>query len=98
MKRVKILSLFSFLVLVIAGGSAYGNDVQQGKELYLSSKYRCYSCHGQNGEGASGPSFKGIGKKYDLETLIKKAAHNCPPTGMCSPKEMRLMAIFLRTL
>ncbi len=86
---VTALLLFSGVSLQ-AGGN--------GKALYLSEKYRCFSCHGKTGEGGMGPSFKGIGRKYGLEDLIHRAAHNCPPTGACSPKDLRAIAEYLRTL
>ncbi len=98
MKRTSILSFATIVLFIVAGNNVFANDVQKGKELYLGSKYHCYSCHGQNGEGGGGPSFIGIGKRYDLNTLIKSAAHRCPPTGACSPKDMRLLAIYLRSL
>ncbi|MGM0587186.1 MAG: cbb3-type cytochrome c oxidase N-terminal domain-containing protein [Bacteroidota bacterium] len=32
-------------------------DLQQGKELFFSSKQLCTTCHGQNGEGMVGPNL-----------------------------------------
>lgn len=84
--------------LVLLGGLAHAglSAEEPGKALYLGQKYHCYSCHGTSGAGGSGPSFVGIGKKYDTEALMKRAAHNCPPTGACSPKELRALVEFIR--
>lgn len=72
--------------------------IKEGKALFLSEKYKCFSCHGKDGEGAAGPSFKGVGKRFTTPELIKQAAHHCPPTKACSPKDMAALAEYLRTL
>lgn len=93
MKTVKGFASFFFL----AGLTAAGLSAEEpGKALYLGQKYHCYSCHGTNGAGGGGPSFIGIGKKYDTEALLKRAAHNCPPTGACNPKELRALVDYIR--
>jgi len=72
--------------------------IKEGKSLFLSEKYKCFSCHGKDGGGGTGPSFKGVGKKFTTPELIKQAAHHCPPTKACSPKDMAALAEYLRTL
>lgn len=72
---------------------------QEGKSLYMSSKFKCFQCHGPTGaEGGMGPSFKGVAKKYDKPALLERAAHKCPPTGVCNPKELGAIADYLMTL
>jgi mono/diheme cytochrome c family protein len=85
------------LVLGFASG-AYAADVSEGKSLFQGEKYRCYSCHGKNGEGADAPGFKGFGKKYSRDEMMKRAAHKCPPTGACNPKELEAIVSYLRTI
>ncbi|MBF0169880.1 MAG: cytochrome c [Nitrospinae bacterium] len=71
----------------------------EGKRLYASQKFGCHRCHGPTGaEGGMGPSFTGIGKKYDQTALMERAAHNCPPTGACDPKQLGAIVAYLRTL
>lgn len=96
-RTIKILGLL--LVLGLAT-TAHAADVPDGKSLFQGEKYRCYSCHGKNGEGvgASAPGFKGVGKKYSQAEMMKRAAHNCPPTGACNPKELEAIVAYLRTL
>lgn len=74
-------------------------SAQEGKALYTSSKFKCFQCHGPTGaEGGAGPSFKDIGKKYDKPKLLELAAHKCPPTGVCNPKELGAIVDYLMTL
>ncbi len=75
------------------------SKADEGKKLYASQKFGCHGCHGPTGaEGGAGPSFAGVGKKYDHETLMERAAHNCPPTGACDPKQLGAIVEYLRTL
>lgn len=86
-------------VIALAMAMAAAPSTQEGKSLYMSSKFKCYQCHGPTGmEGGAGPSFKGVAKKYDKPKLLELAAHKCPPTGMCSPKELGAIADYLLTL
>lgn len=97
MKRNPWWIISGFLVFAaVAGASLFAGE--NGKELYLGQKYHCFSCHGVHGEGGDGPAFKGIGKKYDQQTLLKRAAHNCPPTGACNPKELHALVEYIRTM
>ena len=102
MKSIKILSMFTIAILF--GGAAYAaaaektSTVKEGKALYLGEKYKCHTCHGQNGEGGTGPTFKGVGKKYTQSELMGHAAHRCPPTAQCSPKEISALVDYIRTL
>ncbi len=89
---VGILFAFGFAT------AAYAASVSEGKALFLGEKYHCYTCHGKNGEGASGPGFQGVGKKYSQSEMMKLAAHRCPPTGACNPKELEAIVSFLRTI
>ena len=78
---------------------AEGTKADEGKKLYASQKFGCHKCHGPTGaEGGMAPSFTGIGKKYDHDTLMERAAHNCPPTGACDPKQLGAIVAYLRTL
>lgn len=93
-------SVKTFALLLVLGlaAAAYAADGSEGKALFQGEKYRCYSCHGKNGEGASAPGFKGVGKKYSQGEMMKRAAHNCPPTGACNPKELEAIISYLRTI
>jgi mono/diheme cytochrome c family protein len=86
--------------LLVAGGALDASDgAEQGKELYRSQKFGCHQCHGPTGaEGGPGPSFAGIGARYDRDQLMERAAHNCPPTGACDPKQLAAIVDYLRTL
>lgn len=94
-RMIKIVGPLFVLGLATA---AHAADVSEGKALFQGEKYRCYSCHGKNGEGISAPPFKGKGKKYSQDEMMKRAAHNCPPTGACNPKELEAIVSYLRTL
>ncbi len=94
----RTVKTFGLLLVLGFGAAAYAADVSEGKSLFQGEKYRCYSCHGKNGEGISAPGFRGIGKKYSQSELLKRAAHNCPPTGACNPKELEAIISYLRTI
>jgi len=104
MKLLKTWSIFILSIFVLSSAvfahEDHGDEdnVEKGKALYLGEKFKCYTCHGVKGEGAMGPSFKGIGKKYSVDEILEKAAHRCPPTGKCNPQELRAIVDFLRTL
>ena len=94
-------------ILMLLGGAAYASSnaeegkakAEEGKTLYSSAKFKCFQCHGKTGvEGGMGPSFEGVGKKYDRDQLMERAAHNCPPTGTCDPKQLGAIVDYLRTL
>lgn len=89
------MSIKKFLTLLIFISSAVFAQ-ENGKSLYESKKFGCVNCHGTGGEGGRGPSFKGIGKKYSKDQLMKRASHNCPPTGACSPKELGAIVEYIR--
>ncbi len=94
----RIVMTFGLLLVMGFAASAHAADVSEGKSLFQGEKYRCYSCHGKNGEGVSAPGFKGVGKKFSQEEMMKRAAHNCPPTGACNPKELEAIVSYLRTI
>lgn len=101
MKSLKTWSIFIIYIFVLSSAVFAHEDkdnVAKGKALYLGEKFKCYTCHGKEGEGGMGPSFKGIGKKYSVDEILQKAAHRCPPTGKCNPQELRAIVDFLRTL
>lgn len=101
MKSLKTLIICIISVFVLSSAVFAHEDmdnVEKGKALYLGKKFKCYICHGKEGEGGRGPSFKGIGKKYSVDEILQKAAHRCPPTGKCNPQELRAIVDFLRTL
>ena len=97
---MRVIQVALMLTVILHTVNAYSSpSAQEGKSLYMSSKFKCFQCHGPTGvEGASGPSFKGVAKKYDKPQLLELAAHKCPPTGMCSPKELGAIADYLLTL
>lgn len=94
----RIVKTFALFLVLGLSSTAYAGDISEGKALFLGEKYHCYSCHGKNGEGASGPSFKGVGKKFSQDEMMKRAAHKCPPTGACNPKELEAIVSYLRTI
>jgi mono/diheme cytochrome c family protein len=99
MKSMKIIAIIA--LAVFAGAAVVGATpatIKEGKSLFLSEKYKCFTCHGEKGEGGKGPSFIGIAKKQTVPEMMKAAAHNCPPTGACSPKELGAIVDYLRTL
>lgn len=88
------------LALILSTGSAMANPVvREGRLLYLSPKFKCFQCHGPTGaEGGRGPSFRGIGVRLKKPQILERAAHRCPPTGMCNPKELNAIVEYLMTL
>ncbi len=94
-------SIMTFVLLLVFGfaAAAYAADVSEGKALFQGEKYKCYTCHGKDGAGGtSAPGFKGASKKYSQSEMMKRAAHNCPPTGACNPKELEAIVSYLRTI
>jgi len=98
MRIVKIIALTAIAIFIGTAAVNAADTVKDGKTLYLGEKYKCFSCHGEKGEGGKGPSFKGVGKKHTAPEMMKLAAHNCPPTGACSPKDISALVDFIRTL
>ena len=96
-KTWSVLTL-SIFILSAAAFAEEKDNTAKGKELYLGEKFKCYTCHGKEGEGGMGPSFKGIGKKHSVDEILERATHRCPPTGKCNPKEIRAIVDYLRTL
>ncbi|MBI3794944.1 MAG: c-type cytochrome [Nitrospinae bacterium] len=102
MRYISGLLVFAFVAvtgfLAVADNVVKPDTIIEGKALFMSEKYKCFTCHGEKGEGGKGPSFIGVGKKLSNAEMMKKAAHNCPPTGACSPKDLSAIVDFLRTL
>ena len=100
MKALKISEVFAVSVFILSTTVFAGDkdNVAKGKELYLGEKFKCYTCHGKEGEGGMGPSFKGIGKNQSVDEILQKASHRCPPTKQCNPKEIGAIVNYLRTL
>jgi mono/diheme cytochrome c family protein len=99
--NVKFISavLLAGSVLFLGVAKSYTEEAKlDGKELFKSEKFKCFTCHGENGKGGRGPAFTGYGKKYLKEELMQKAAHNCPPTGACDPKQLGAIVDYIRTL
>lgn len=100
MKSLKAWGIFVISIFILSA-AVFAEDKDSaatGKELYLGEKFKCYTCHGKEGEGGKGPSFKGIGKKQSADEILQKAAHRCPPTKQCNPKEIGAIVNYLRTL
>lgn len=100
MKSLKAWGIFVISIFILSA-VVFAEDkdvVTKGKELYLGGKFKCYACHGKEGEGGKGPSFKGIGKKQSVDEILQRATHRCPPTGQCNPEEIRAIVNYLRTL
>lgn len=102
MRKTLVMTVIVFSAVLFAGVSDASKNMQgveEGKKYYTSKKFKCFQCHGPTGaEGGMGPSFKGVGKKYTHDQLMEKAAHNCPPTGACDPKQLGAIVEYLRTL
>lgn len=67
-------------------GAGDSEAVAQGEEIVQSN---CISCHGENLEGASGPSLHGVGDKYSEEELhdILVNGIGSMPGGLASGNE-----------
>jgi cytochrome c553 len=86
-------------VIALAMALAAAPSVEEGKALYASPKYKCFNCHGPTGvEGGGGLPLKGLPQKYGRDKLMERAAHSCPPTKSCSPKELNAIVDYLLTL
>jgi mono/diheme cytochrome c family protein len=98
--KIKTLIFLAIMTFgwILGASVVMAADVSEGRTLYMAEKYKCYTCHGEKGEGGKGPAFIGIGKKLTTPDLIKAAAHMCPPTGACSPHDIEAIAGYLRTL
>ncbi|MBI4666659.1 MAG: c-type cytochrome [Nitrospinae bacterium] len=96
MKKIVV----AFVALSIMAGPAMASvkTIKLGKELYHSQKFKCYTCHGQRAQGGSAPNLRKAANKFSKATLLKRAAHMCPPTGMCSPKQLGAIVDYLRSL
>jgi len=96
------LSAFLLSIIILTGGVSFAAEnpsTKYGKVIFTSEKFKCSKCHGPTGkEGGKGPSFKGISKKYTHAQLMERAAHNCPPTGACDPRQLSAIVDYLRTL
>ena len=100
MKSLKAWGIFVISIFILSA-VAFAEDkdnATKGKELYLGEKFKCYTCHGKEGEGGMGPSFKGVGKKQSVDEILQKAVHRCPPTGQCNPTEIRAIVNYLGPL
>lgn len=100
MKSLKVSGVFVISIFILSA-TVFAEDkdnAAKGKELYQGEKFKCYTCHGKEGEGGMGPSFKGIGTKQSVDEILQKAAHRCPPTKQCNPTEIRSIVNYLRTL
>ncbi|MBM2837854.1 MAG: Cytochrome c protein [Deltaproteobacteria bacterium] len=94
-RGIFVISVFILSAAVFAEDK---DNAAKGRELYLGEKFKCYTCHGKEGEGGMGPSFKGIGKNQSVDEILQKASHRCPPTKQCNPKEIGAIVNYLRTL
>lgn len=67
-------------------GAGDSEAVAQGEEIVQSN---CISCHGENLEGATGPSLQGVGDKYSEEELhdILVNGIGSMPGGLASGNE-----------
>lgn len=75
------------------GGKTEETAEVNPEEFY---KQTCAGCHGQQYEGISGPSLKGVGGRYskdEIKDIITNGKGNMPP-GMAAGKEEQ-MAEFL---
>ncbi|WLR41480.1 cytochrome c [Bacillus carboniphilus] len=69
-------------------------DVSDAEEIY---KQTCFGCHGNNLEGASGPTLKGIGSKYSEEEIkaIIVNGQGAMPGGIVEDAEAEALAKWL---
>ncbi|EGK07096.1 c-type cytochrome [Kroppenstedtia eburnea] len=102
--------LFSTVVVWIAGcssdpnpstseGKTSGESVQvdaaQAKETYQSN---CMSCHGDQLQGAQGPSLEKVGAKFsskEIETIIQRGRGSMPAQVSLNPEERKNLAGWL---
>lgn len=73
-------------------------DVKAGGRIYAA---RCASCHGDSGEGGSGPSLVGIGRAFETaegqEAFVKTGGAGMPAFGqILSDDETRDVVAYTR--
>jgi len=104
----KFLILVFGLSLVLAACGGGGNDQESGTnggtdqaENTASAedliKQNCTSCHGQNLEGASGPSLQKVGSKYSKDEIkdIILNGKGAMPKGLLNDSEADVVAEWL---
>ncbi|MDN4072087.1 cytochrome c551 [Fictibacillus terranigra] len=101
----KKIAMISMAVLLLAAcASNNGADQQkkhenQNREAADSVfKQNCASCHGNNLEGATGPSLKHIGSKYsekEIMSIILEGRKGMP-AGILTGGDARLVAEWLK--
>lgn len=108
MKRILLTAGFSIVLLLGAcggseeetGGNAETGDeqaaVDDGKAIYRSAS--CFSCHGVELEGASGPNLQEVGARLsedEIRTVIVEGTDVMPGGLVENPKELDALAAWL---
>ncbi|MGA9289504.1 MAG: cytochrome c [Anaerobacillus sp.] len=79
------------------GGGEEGGDSAGGEADKIFAQ-NCASCHGDNLEGAVGPSLKAVGGKYSKDEIlgiIKNGKSGGMPAGVIQGKEAEMVATWL---
>lgn len=101
--------LVSAVVLLIAGcsdpnpstseekksGESVQVDAAQAEETYQNN---CMSCHGDQLQGAQGPSLEKVGAKFsskEIETIIQRGRGSMPAQVSLNPEERKNLAGWL---
>ncbi|MDP4086189.1 MAG: cytochrome c [Bacillota bacterium] len=89
---------FSVLILLFLSGCSSGNSntAMDGQSLY---KKTCASCHGENLQGAVGPTLVNIKSKYseaDIEKIISKGSQHMP-ANLLDSEDSKIVAKWLLT-
>jgi alcohol dehydrogenase (cytochrome c) len=74
----------------LAALSAGNPDPKRGKEVYGKN---CVVCHGGSGEGAAGPSLRGIGQKLDFEAAVRWIEQPSSKMPKLYPKPLDAQAV-----
>ncbi len=102
MKRILLTAGFGIVLLLGAcGGSEEeaGDEqaaVDDGKAIYRSAS--CFSCHGADLEGASGPNLQEVGARLsedEIRTVIVEGTDVMPGGLVEDPKELDALAAWL---
>jgi mono/diheme cytochrome c family protein len=65
-------------------------DPKRGKEIFGKN---CVVCHGANGEGATGPSLRGVGTKLDFEAAVRWIEQPSSKMPKLYPKPLDAQAV-----
>jgi cytochrome c551 len=81
MKKLLGLLLGSVLVMGLAACGG-GSDTAKTENAETIASQKCFSCHGDNLKGATGPNLQKIGSKYskdEILEILKNGKGGMPP-------------------